>query len=285
MSIMSEFAASLAPAPYDRTTVSERRSSMAAALGASTLDAGYWLESGSWTHGTSIKGHSDVDFMAWASGTRPQRPSTALATLKRDLSNSHWAITDLRVSSPTVKVKFMSSPDFEVVPAWFKNTVGGDNIFWIPGPGDEWTESAPAAHLNFVNEQNDRLGKKVKPLARLVKQWKITHGAPVSSFYLEMRTAEYARGESTIVYDVDLRRIISRLIEYQVRSMNDPTGRVTRIKAASSVENRLRTLTLLREAEVKLMEAYTLHDDSAQAYRYRSLMSDVLGPSFPFPTS
>ncbi|WP_104526463.1 hypothetical protein [Blastococcus atacamensis] len=77
--------------------------------------------------------------------------------------------------------------------------MGDDDVFWIPGPGDQWVESAPGAHLRFVNEQNDRLNKRVKPLARLLKAWKVYAGAPVSSTYLEMRAAEYAQSEKTIL--------------------------------------------------------------------------------------
>jgi tRNA nucleotidyltransferase (CCA-adding enzyme) len=116
--LVDEYVKTLAPAGYDRSTVAERRQEMEKALSNSTLDADYWFESGSWSHGTALKGHSDVDFMAWASGTRPQRPSTALSTLKTALSGSYWAITGLRVSSPTVKVQFLTAPHFEVVPAW-----------------------------------------------------------------------------------------------------------------------------------------------------------------------
>jgi len=282
--LVDEYVKTLAPAGYDRSTVAERRQEMEKALSNSTLDADYWFESGSWSHGTALKGHSDVDFMAWASGTRPQRPSTALSTLKTALSGSYWAITGLRVSSPTVKVQFLTAPHFEVVPAWLGKTVGDDLVFWIPGPGDQWTQSAPRAHLRFVNEQNERLSRRVKPLARLLKQWKAHTGAPVSSFYLEMRTAEYAKDESGILYHLDLRILTSRLIGHGLRDMNDPTGLVSRISAVSSEENRRKTVRLLRDAESALDEAYDLASKAGQNWRYWSLMTDVFGSSFPYPT-
>jgi len=281
--MLETFLKTLVPDSYDRITVAERRTAMEAALARSTLRAGRWFESGSWSHGTSLKGHSDVDFMARATGPRPDRPSSALASLKTTLSGSHWAITSLRISSPTVKIGFYSAPNFEVVPAWLAKTVGGDEVFWIPGPDDSWAESAPAAHLRFVTQQNDRLSKKVKPLARLLKAWKVYTGAPVSSFYLEMRVAEYAKNERFIHYHTDLLLLMHRLIDYGVRSMNDPTGLVSRINAVSSEDNRRTTLRLLRAAVNHLELARDL-ERTAEGPRYREAMRALFGPSFPYPT-
>jgi len=282
--LLNEYVKTLTPAPYDKSTVAERHQQMEKVLDESRMDAGLWFESGSWNHGTALTGHSDVDYMAWASGPRPLRPSTALTTLKTDLTGSHWAITSLRVSSPSVKVGFVSAPHFEVVPAWLSHTVGEDRVFLIPGPGDEWTESAPSAHLRFVSEQNDRLSKRVKPLVRLLKQWKVHSGAPVSSFYLEMRTAEYAKSETVIYYHQDLMYLMRSLIRSEVRNMNDPTRLVTRINSVSSEESRRTTLRLLKEAEKKVSEAYDIDGDSDQRYRYWDLMTQVFGPDFPYPT-
>src|SRR4051794_38745448 len=131
---VDEYVKTLVPAAYDRTTVGERRQDMERALAGGSLDADLWFESGSWSHGSAIKGHSDVDFMAWASALRPARPSTALANMKAALSGSHRDITNLRVSSPTVKVQFLTPPHFEVVPAWLQSGSGADRVFLIPGP-------------------------------------------------------------------------------------------------------------------------------------------------------
>ncbi|TQN42363.1 hypothetical protein FHU33_1762 [Blastococcus colisei] len=281
---LDEFVKTLAPAQYDKATVAERHQAMEIAVAVSSLRGGTWFESGSWSHGTALKGHSDVDFMIPCSGSRPVYPSSALTTLKTSLAQSHWAIRDRRISSPTVKVEFFTAPHFEVVPAWHYNTVGEDKVFLIPGPGDQWEESAPRAHLRFVTEQNDRLGKKVKPLARLLKQWKAATGAPVSSFYLEMRTAEYAKGEDFISFHIDMRRLMGRLINHGLRDMNDPAGRVSRIRAVSSEESRRKTVRLLQEAKGHLDAAYDLDGQPGQASPYWSHMYDVFGSSFPYPT-
>ncbi len=66
--------------------------------------------------------------------------------------------------------------------------------------------------------------------------------------------------------------------------MNDPTGLVSRISAVSSEENRRKTVRLLRDAESALDEAYDPDGKAGQNWRYWSLMTDVFGSSFPYPT-
>lgn len=163
------FASSLTPAPFDRTTVSNRRKIIEDNVTAKTSSVGI-CESGSWTHGTSIKGHSDVDYMSLIpESARPVLPSTALSRLRDAIVGGHSSITDVRISSPTVKVSFYEPPNFEIVPAYYKGQQGGIDVFRIPGPGDQWAESIPIAQNTFVNEVNDRLGKKVKTLVRWSK--------------------------------------------------------------------------------------------------------------------
>src|SRR4051794_19761436 len=76
---LAEFARKLAPVPFDKTTVSERRNAIEVQIKKKTSAVGMF-ESGSWTHGTAVSGHSDVDYMAFFSETsRPVKPSTALS--------------------------------------------------------------------------------------------------------------------------------------------------------------------------------------------------------------
>lgn len=279
---LATFAKKLVPQPYDKTTVSGRRSSIESIVKSQLGSAGM-VESGSWSHGTSVAGHSDVDYMAYFGGPRPVRPSTALNNMKMALTGSNWQIRSLRVSSPTVKVQFYSAPHFEVVPAYFKEDLDGTYIWAIPGPGDEWVDSIPAAHNAYVSTVNDRLGKKVKNLIRLVKAWKYHTGAPVSSFYLEMRTAHYANGEATIVYDIDLRAVFKRLVDAEMRQMNDPLGIVPRITATSSEENRRKALALARSA-LESLRAAEAAQTANDAFGYWGHMRDVYGNDYPWPS-
>lgn len=280
---LDAFIGSLTPPSLDRTTVSQRRKILEDAVTASTSCVSF-SESGSWSHGTSIGGHSDVDYMAYIPDyARPILPSTALSNLKDAISGSHWSITGLRISSPTVKVTFYQPPNFEVVPAYYNREQRGISVFRIPGPGDEWVESIPVGHNSYVNEVNDRLGKKLKPRVRLVKAWKYEQEVPVSSFYLEMRTASYASGESSIIYDIDLRAVFRRLVAGEMRAMNDPLGIVSRIPATSSDANRLSALRAVEKASGHLEEADAART-AGDASRYWSNMAAVFGYRYPYPS-
>ncbi len=84
------FAKQLAPQPFDRSTVSERRNSIEEHIKKHTSSAGL-VESGSWSHGTAVTGHSDVDYMAFfPDSSRPVRPSTALTNLKQSLATQTY---------------------------------------------------------------------------------------------------------------------------------------------------------------------------------------------------
>lgn len=281
---LDAFASSLTPPPFDRTTVRDRRKIIEDNVTAKTSSVGFY-ESGSWTHGTSIKGHSDVDYMSLIPEyARPVLPSTALSRLRDAIVGAHWSITDVRISSPTVKISFYQPPNFEVVPAYYKGKQDGIDVFRIPGPGDQWVESIPMAHNAFVNEVNDRLGKKVKTLVRLVKAWKYQQDVPVSSFYLEMRAVKYASTESVIVYDIDLRRVFAELIGAGMREMNDPLGIVPRIPATSSEAKRI---IALRQAGAALgyLQAANAAQTAGNQSDYWSNMAAVFGHiNYPYPT-
>lgn len=280
---LESYVAKLVPAQYGKTETSTRRSKVENTLRQSSLRVTSVFESGSWSHGTAITAKSDVDYMAVATSPRPVYPSSGLATAKAAIKGSDWKINDVGVSSPVVQIRYYTPPHFEIAPAWFKETKGGYRVFWIAGRRDEWVLSAPAAHLAYVNTQNDRLAKRVKPLVRLLKAWKYNVGAPVSSFYVEMRAAHYASGESSIVYDIDLRACFRRMINVDVCDMNDPKGIADRIPACSSDEKRRRTKRLM-EAALTSLECADAAKDRGARTDYWGAMYDVFGSDYPWPT-
>jgi hypothetical protein len=277
---LATFASSLTTPAPDRSVVAKRRASVFSLL----APTGAWdiFESGSFSHGTAVPLHSDVDYMARTDLDRkPALPSTALRRVKDALDHAH-IVRSVRISSPAVKVEFWTPPHFEIAPAFYVGESGGDDVFHIAGPNDEWVLSAPDAHNRWVNRQNDRLGKKAKPLVRLLKAWKYSTGAPVSSTYLELRTAKYLSGEDSVVYSIDLDRMFRRMIDAELAPMNDPLGVVSRIRACSSDANRRAALALMRQARTALAKAYDA-ERARDASDYWWHMADVFGTDLPHP--
>src|SRR5690606_29147008 len=107
-------------------------------------------------------------------------------------------------------------------------------------------KSSPQAHNAYVKREDERLGYKLKPLIRLVKAWKFYNNVPISSFYLELRTTKYAEGESSIVYDIDLKRVMKILYDNDLPSIQDPMGISGYVKACSTDAKREEALSKVK---------------------------------------
>lgn len=278
---LTEYLKTLVPAAPDRTLVACRRKKIEDALKASSLGMHRIIESGSFSHGTGIAQKSDVDYMVSLRGSKTDLPSSTLAKMKTVISGADSAIRDVRVASPTVQVTYWGGgPDFEIVPGFLREASKGGFIYDIPGRRDEWLLSSPESHKQYVNDINDQLSKKVKPLIRLVKAWKHGAGAPVSSFYLEMRTAAYASRSNSINFDSDLLCALRTILASGLADMNDPVVRIGRIPACSSLANKATTMSALKSAVASLQAA----QDYALAGRWVEYFyaMRVVYPDFPY---
>lgn len=231
-------------------------------------------ETGSWHHGTALDKFSDVDYFVSMPGSRPLVSSLALETLRSSLSRGIKGAF-ISIDRPAVRLRYFDGgPDVEITPAYLK----APDDYDIPDPvGIGWIRSNPAVHLEYVDRAQKETDGRAKGLIRLVKTWKSWNDVPLSSFYLEMRTAQYALGNKPIIYDWDLRDIFKSLASNGLRDMNDPTnyGRriitgtsdlVASLTAKCAVEEAARLSRLAREAA----EA----DDHSTAIRHlRTLFS------------
>jgi hypothetical protein len=279
---LESFASSLAPPAYDRAEASARRAVVQDALLRSTLVVTSMFESGSWSHGTAIKAKSDVDYMAIATGNRPILPSSALATARGRQHRLRLEDQLGRGFLPCRAAELHRSAKFRDRAGLVQGEDRRLGRVLDRRPRRRVVESAPSAHLDYVNRQNDRLGKRVKPLARLLKAWKYHVGAPVSSFYLEMRASEHAAGERLIIYDVDLPSVMLKIITANARDMNDPAHIVGRIPACSSDEKRRTTIRLLNSAVSSLEKAAAARQRGDQS-DYWVAMREVFGSDYPWP--
>lgn len=86
------------------------------------------------------------------------------------------------------------------------------------------TASAPLP-LSYIDAVDTRCAKKVKPLIRLIKTWKYYNNVPVRSFYLEMKVAQYADTQNTIIYRLDVQAALNHLYSTQLANVPDPLVR------------------------------------------------------------
>lgn len=218
------------------------------------------FETGSLRHGTGLYHYSDADYFASMKGARPTS-ATALLRVKNALQATYRS-TSIVTRTPAVKCLFAGGDEtVEVVPAYFA-TGGG---YWIPDPNGDWMKSYPSDHNDYVNEHNRDPAGAAKRLARLAKLWKYRRQVPISSFYLEMRAAQYMAKEEYWVSYWDMYRFLNWLDDIGLADMNDPTGLGSRISPCSSTYNHTVALSKLSTAVGRAARAQQAASDGRDA--------------------
>lgn len=220
-----DFLGKLTPSAQESAAAKLHRASIKNALVASfTLKR--FFRMGSFGNGTSIYGHSDVDYFASLARTNLHQNSESSLRCVRNVLDARFPFTGVRVNCPAIKVPFgiLGRETTEVVIADYVEEIGGYKIYEVPDCSGGWMRSSPGTHNAYVRAADDRLGCKVKPLIRFIKAWKFYQNVPVSSFYLEIAAAAYSTGESVIVYDHDIYLVLNKLLEFELQPIRDPLG-------------------------------------------------------------
>lgn len=261
------------PTATERGAATLHRGSVESAL--EPLDIFMLWETGSFHHGTGVRGHCDVDVLVSLRGTRPTSADTALARVKCALE-ARFPYTSIRVSRPAVVVDFAGGNErWEIIPGYYQREDRGSPVYLIPAPGGTWIETAPKSHLTYVNSQNVSPANGAKSLARLIKAYKYANiqGFKVSSFYLEMHAALYMADETAYIPSIDFLCLADRLVANELSATSDPTGVTGRIDAASTEAFRVAAITRLRADAVRTRNALELErqgklDDAFNLMQY-----------------
>lgn len=228
-----------------------------------------FFETGSFGNGTGVRHYSDTDYFAvcpssefWANS------GYTLRKVKEALQYTFWKTEGIEVKSPAVRIPFgyYASERLELTPATrnglVSTPVGDKYSYDIADSNDGWMQSSPGAHNAYVNRENDRLSGKLKPLIRLIKACKFYNSVPISSFYLELRTTKYAEGESTIVYDIDVKRVMKILYDDDLPSIQDPMGISGYVKACSTDVKRVVALSKVKTGYTRAEKAVENRDSN-----------------------
>lgn len=277
-----EFLRRLTPTEAQRLAGSVHRSSVKSAL-ESRLNVLNFFETGSFGHGTGIRGLSDIDALV-SLGEKPSSSYTALTRVK-DALEERFPHTLIKVRRPAVVVEFGGGYEtWEIIPGFLTTRGGKDHMVYdIPGPnaGGDYIDSAPRSHNAYVNEANMKPSKgNAKALARLTKAWKYYCNVPVSSFYLEMRAAQHVRNLDSYIHVWDICLILESLKGHSLAAMNDPSGATGRINACSTEAKKADALAKLDTAATRARKALDSHRDGKldTAFYYLDLL---FGGKFP----
>lgn len=209
----------------ETTAAKSHRASIEACL-KSNFGLNRFARIGSFGNGTNINSYSDVDYLACLPTSALTKTSTASLVKVRNALDKRFPNTGVKISTPAVVCPFgtYKSEDTEVVVADYIREENGFKVYEIADGNDGWMEVSPDAHNYYVAEVDKKHGGRVKPLIRFIKAWKYYRDVPITSFYLEMRVAKYADGENSIVYDIDVKRILAMLRDNELAAMQDPMG-------------------------------------------------------------
>lgn len=239
---------------------------------------------GSFGNGTNISGHSDVDYLACLPTEALKRSSTYTLTLVKDALTTRFPNTGVMVRCPTVVCPFgqYKSQHTEIVVADYIKEENGYKIYEIADGNGGWMRICPDAHNAYVDAVDKKHGGKVKPLIRFIKAWKCYRDVPIKSFYLEMRVAKYADGESCIVYDIDVMQILTMLRSNELAALQDPMGFAGYIHPCGTALQKLDALSKLNTAATRAQKARNaaVDQDVKEAFDWWSLLYNDNFPSY-----
>lgn len=239
---------------------------------------------GSFGNGTNIAGFSDVDYLAVLPISALHANSTTSMVKVRNLLAGRFPLTGVRIDCPAITLPFgtVAAEHTEIVIADYITEFNGHAAYDIPDCQGGWMGASPDAHNHYVNEQDQRLGRRVKPLIRFIKAWKYLRSVPISSFYLEMRVAKYCSSEHTILYDHDVRRVFRMLWNCQLADMRDPMGVSGNVRACKTEVQRADALSKLQTALTRSDNALeaSAEDRIADAFGWWRLVFDYNFPTY-----
>lgn len=280
-----QFLTWLTPTGTESAAAKAHRASIGDAL-RSQMGMTSFFRTGSFGNGTSIRGHSDVDYFAEFPSGQLSPSSTYSLQKIRGILDTRFPSTGVTVRSPAIVVPFGTdgSQTTEIVPGDFRRMVGGGRyrLYEIPDRANGWMEAVPDAHNAYVARVNDAHSGRAKSLVRFMKAWKYHRVVPVSSFYLEMRTAKFASEKTYLTYSSDIKQLFGQLLSANLAAMQDPTGYTGMFQPCA-------TDTQQSEALSKLETAYTRADKAviaeyngriSEAFDYWGLVFDGQFPAY-----
>src|SRR5258708_15318562 len=244
-----------------------------------------FFRTGSYGNGTSMQDYSDVDYFASIPRKKLKQNSDYTLRQVRDALDARFPNSGVTIDTPAVLVPFGrdASESTEVVPAdYIETNKDGHFIYEIADRAGGWMKTSPDAHNAYVAKINEKIGGKVKPLIRFLKAWKYYKNVPILSFYLELRVAKYAEGETSIVYSIDIKNILKLLSDSKLAAMQDPAGISGYIYPCSTDAKKDDALSKLSTALTRAQNARDAEaaDKIKDAFDWWDLLYDNKFPSY-----
>lgn len=206
-------------------------------------------ETGSFRNGTGIRYHSDLDLLVSIPGAFQRASSISMLNDLKSVLQQRFPSSTIVIRTPAVVCTFSDNRTVEVTPGYYQNqTEAGYSYYKIPAGDGEWQKASPSSHNNYVTNINTKLGGKPKQVIRLLKAIKYNQNIPISSFYLELRVADYCSSQESIIYRLDIEFALRRLVNCELAKMQDPVQVSGYISPCNTEVQRQEALSKLRTA-------------------------------------
>jgi hypothetical protein len=246
----------LTPTTGETSAAKSHRTSIEACLKAN-FNMSRFFRAGSFGHGTSIRGYSDVDYFASIPPEYLRSNSSSMLHDVWEALDARFPTTIVATRTPAVLVPFGTSPSesHDIVPAKLVDVFEDQFVYGIADGSGGWMKSSPEAHNDYVAEVDKKLKGRVKPLIRYVKAWRCYKSVPIYSFYLEIAVTKYAAEESTILYTIDIEFLLKRLLNNALSAIRDPLGISGNIQPCFSEAKKDEALSKMGRAVTRVEKA------------------------------
>ncbi len=262
--VFQRFDAQLRPTPQDLTLLAARRAAAVAVLMESRAPVLRVVDTGSWAHGTAVRGRSALDLLVVLDGARPRSAARARDLLgaahEPDASTGH----EVRLT-----------PAYEVA-----GPSAESDLVVVPDASGRWVRHRPGARGVLLSRIDD--DGSIRMLVRLLLAWKYRSAPALSSYYLETVAIRQALQQRSFSPLWDLCWIWEALSVDGLVPVADPaTGHVTgAIRPAVSIAQAIESQFPVERAASSARGAVNAYVDG-DLDRVGSYLHALFGDEFP----
>ncbi|WP_382306473.1 hypothetical protein [Herbiconiux sp. UC225_62] len=141
------------------------------------------VDTGSFRHGTAVRGVSLFDVIVVLRGAKPKSLARSLELLHAVIPVD--ALSSAAVRDDSVVVERLGGAGVRLIPAYEASGDPGDTAdsVWVPDAGHRWVRHRPSARTVLLSRIDD--DGSLRTLIRLLLVWKHRQEVAVSSYYLE----------------------------------------------------------------------------------------------------
>lgn len=236
---------------------------------------------GSYKRGTICRGERDIDLMAplapfgnakyWE---RYKDDSREFLYWVRDRLNTRYHSTT--VSSKRVCVKLDFTDIVTDVTPCFPRQGGG---YLMSNGSGGWMNTNPPFHANLMATADITLGRKLKPMVRLMKAWNIANSHHLSSFHMELMVKEIHSGVIRS-HAVEIEYTLRHLQNLVPKRFDDPWPDGQRIDSYLSASKRDTILSIL-ESDAKRAGEALAYERAGKVREAFERWAIIYGHTFP----